>query len=180
MVVDAHGRAYVGNFGFDLNGGAAHTPTNLALAHPDGRVEVAASDLLFPNGTVLTPDGRPLIVAETFAARLTAFDVADDGRLSKRRVWAQLDARARRHLPRPGERDLGGFADDARAPARARARPRIAAHRVRRAVGDRVHARRRRSPHALPLPPRRTTRRRRVSSGRIERVEVEVPGAGWP
>ena len=91
MVVDARGRAYVGNFGFDLNGGAAQTPTNLALVHPDGRVEVAASDLLFPNGTVITPDGGTLIVAETFAARLTAFDVAADGRLSKRRVWAQLE-----------------------------------------------------------------------------------------
>lgn len=91
MVVDVRGRAYVGNFGFDLNGGAAYTPTDLALVHPDGRVEVAARDLLFPNGTVLTPDGRTLIVGETFAAQLTAFDVAEDGSLSNRRVWAKLE-----------------------------------------------------------------------------------------
>jgi len=91
MVVDVRGRAYVGNFGFDLNGGAAQVTTNLALVHPDGRVEVAASDLLFPNGAVLTPDGATLIVGETFAARLSAFDVAGDGRLSNRRVWAQLE-----------------------------------------------------------------------------------------
>jgi sugar lactone lactonase YvrE len=91
MVVDVKGRAYVGNFGFDLNGGAAYTPTDLALVHPDGRVEVAARDLLFPNGTVLTPDGRTLIIGETFAAQLTAFDIAEDGRLSNRRVWAKLE-----------------------------------------------------------------------------------------
>lgn len=91
MLVDVQGRAYVGNFGFDLNGGAAQATTSLALVHPDGRVEVAASDLLFPNGAVLTPNGDTLIVGETFAARLTAFDVAKDGRLTNRRVWAQLE-----------------------------------------------------------------------------------------
>jgi sugar lactone lactonase YvrE len=91
MVVDAAGRAYVGNFGFDLNGGEAHQNTKLALVYPDGRVEVAAEDLLFPNGTVITPDGRTLVIGETFAARLTAFDVGADGRLSNRRVWAQLE-----------------------------------------------------------------------------------------
>ena len=91
MVVDAQGRAYVGNFGFDLNGGETPKPTTMALVHPDGRVAVAAEDLAFPNGTVLTPDGRTLIVGETMAARLTAFDVAADGTLSNRRVWAQLE-----------------------------------------------------------------------------------------
>ena len=91
MVVDPHGRAYVGNFGFDLNGGEAQRPTDLALVHPDGRVEVAARDLLFPNGTVLTPSGDTLILGESMGGRLTAFDVAADGRLSNRRVWANLN-----------------------------------------------------------------------------------------
>jgi sugar lactone lactonase YvrE len=91
MVVDAQGRAYVGNFGFDLVGGAEPRTTNLALVHPGGAVEVAASELLFPNGTVITPDGRTLIVGETFAAQLTAFDIGADGRLSNRRVWAKLE-----------------------------------------------------------------------------------------
>src|SRR4030095_8000596 len=90
-VVDRAGRAYVGNFGFDLNGGAAHRATNLALVHPDGRVEVASDDMMFPNGTVITPDGRTLIVGETFRAQLTAFDVGADGQLSNRRVWAALE-----------------------------------------------------------------------------------------
>ena len=99
MVVDAEGRAYVGNFGFDLH--AAETArdfsqaraTTLALVQPDGTVTVAADDLRFPNGTVITPDGRTLIVAESMARRLTAFDRATDGTLSKRRVWADLGDR---------------------------------------------------------------------------------------
>jgi sugar lactone lactonase YvrE len=91
MVVDAQGRAYVGNFGFDLNGGEQQRTTKLALVQPDGRVEVAAEDLMFPNGTVITPDGRTLILGETFAAQLTAFDIGADGRLSNRRVWAKLE-----------------------------------------------------------------------------------------
>lgn len=95
MVVDADGRAYVGSFGFDLYSGEEPAATALALVQPDGTVSEAAGDLLFPNGTVITPDGNTLIVAETFAARLTAFDVAADGTLSNRRAWAQLDG----HLP---------------------------------------------------------------------------------
>jgi sugar lactone lactonase YvrE len=89
LVVDAAGRAYVGNFGFDLHARATVTPANLILVHPDGRVEVAAEELLFPNGMVITPDARTLVVGESFAGRLTAFDVGPDGRLSNRRVWAR-------------------------------------------------------------------------------------------
>ena len=88
MVVDRHGRAYVGNFGFDFQGGETLKPAVLALVHPDGRVERAADGLAFPNGTVITPDGRTLVVAESFGRCLTAFDVAADGSLSRRRLWA--------------------------------------------------------------------------------------------
>lgn len=94
MVVDARGRAYVGNFGFDYLSGASPAPATLALVGIDGSVRAAASDLMFPNGTVITPDGGTLVVAETFAARLTAFDVDTDGGLSGRRVWASLPAGA--------------------------------------------------------------------------------------
>ena len=90
MVVDAAGRAYVGNFGYDYEARATPTPAVLAVVHPDGRVEAAAADLLFPNGAVITPDGNTLIVAETFAHCLTAFDHQDDGTLSRRRIWADL------------------------------------------------------------------------------------------
>lgn len=90
MVVDAKGRAYVGNFGFDRHKGEAQRTACLSRVDPDGRVTKAADDLLFPNGTVITPDGRTLIVGETIGNRLSAFDVAADGTLSNRRVWADL------------------------------------------------------------------------------------------
>jgi sugar lactone lactonase YvrE len=90
MIVDREGRAYVGNFGFDLVQGATPTPANLILVTPDGRSQVAAKDLSFPNGMVITPGGETLIVGESFGARLTAFDIAQDGSLSNRRVWAPL------------------------------------------------------------------------------------------
>jgi sugar lactone lactonase YvrE len=91
MVVDAHGRAYVGNFGYDRHAGQEPRTTCIARVDPDGRVVRAADDLLFPNGTVITSDGKTLVVGETFAHRLTAFAIADDGTLSNRRVFAQLD-----------------------------------------------------------------------------------------
>jgi len=92
MVVDDRGRAYVGNFGYDRHKGEPPRTTCLARVDPDGRVTRAAEDLFFPNGTVITPDGRTMIVGETQGHRLTAFDVAPDGALSNRRVWAQFDA----------------------------------------------------------------------------------------
>ena len=111
MVVDAQGRAYVGNFGFDfgariaahgMQGAMVDAPTaKLALVLPDGEVRAAAEGLHFPNGSVITPDGRTLIVAETLASCLTAFDIGPDGDLSNRRVWA----------PTPGAPD--GIALDA-------------------------------------------------------------------
>jgi sugar lactone lactonase YvrE len=90
MVVDSRGRAYVGNFGFDLMSGAAMRSTGIVRVDPDGTATVVAEDLMFPNGTVILPDARTLVVAETLGGCLTAFDVDDDGALSNRRVWAKL------------------------------------------------------------------------------------------
>lgn len=91
MVVDDAGRAYVGNFGFDLDGGAAPTPATLVRVDPDGSVHVAAEEMRFPNGSVITPDGRTLIVGESWAGCLTAFSIDADGGLHDRREWAALD-----------------------------------------------------------------------------------------
>jgi sugar lactone lactonase YvrE len=103
MVVDAHGRAYVGNFGFDLDTAERegtlraaleeHGGATLARVDPDGSVHAAATGLRFPNGMVITPDGRTLIVAETMGRRLTAFDIDADGSLANARTWADLGRR---------------------------------------------------------------------------------------
>lgn len=90
MVVDAAGRAYVGNFGFDLHNKAERKTTDLIRVGVDGSAKVVAEDVLFPNGSVITPDGKTLIVGETFAGVLTAFDIDSDGDLNNRRIWAQL------------------------------------------------------------------------------------------
>jgi sugar lactone lactonase YvrE len=90
MVVDAVGRAYIGNFGFDLDGGGDPIPAVIVRVDPDGSTHVAADDIRFPNGTVITPDGATLIVGESYGGCLTAFDVDADGNLSNRRRWAKL------------------------------------------------------------------------------------------
>ncbi len=90
MITDAKGRSYVGNFGFDLHGGEEPSASNLVMVDTDGTVSIAASGLMFPNGMVITPDGKTLIVGETFGACLTAFDIAEDGTLSNRREWANI------------------------------------------------------------------------------------------
>lgn len=90
MCVDSLGRAYVGNFGFDSRHMWRMRATTLARVDPDGTVTPAARRLFFPNGTVVTPDGLTLIVAETLAGQLVAFDIASDGSLLNRRVWAYV------------------------------------------------------------------------------------------
>ncbi|MCP9966542.1 SMP-30/gluconolactonase/LRE family protein [Actinomadura madurae] len=89
MVVDAEGRAYVGNFGFDLMNGAPLEPAALHRVDPGGEVTEVADDLWFPNGSAITADGV-LVVNETFGDRISAFDVTGDGRLVNRRTWARF------------------------------------------------------------------------------------------
>lgn len=90
MVVDKRGRAYIGNFGFDLSANAPVKPAEIVLVTPDGNARIVAKDVYFPNGTVITPDDRTLIVAETWGNCLTAFDIESEGTLKNRRLWADL------------------------------------------------------------------------------------------
>ena len=94
MVVDIDGNAFIGNFGFNTYDGEEIKPTNLILVKPGEEPVLAADNLFFPNGTVITPDNKTLIVGETYAARLTAFDKSEDGTLSNRRIWADLKVNA--------------------------------------------------------------------------------------
>jgi sugar lactone lactonase YvrE len=87
IVVDGRGNVYV-NGGTDFHPGEGKAPGIIALVTPDGSVRRVADGIAFPNGMAVTPDNSTLIVAESFAARLTAFDIAADGSLSNRRTWA--------------------------------------------------------------------------------------------
>ena len=89
IAVDGRGNAFVGNIGFNM-GEEDFRPGILAVVGPDGSARQVADDVAFPNGMAVTPDGTTLILAESYANRLTAFDIADDGSLSNRRVWAAV------------------------------------------------------------------------------------------
>ncbi|PYP92889.1 MAG: hypothetical protein DMG65_02555 [Candidatus Angelobacter sp. Gp1-AA117] len=91
MVIDRTGRAYIGGFGFDLNKREAPRPSVLFCVEAYGSVRVVAENLLFPNGMVITPDDKALIVAETFGTKLTAFTIHNDGSLTDRRTFADLN-----------------------------------------------------------------------------------------
>jgi len=183
MVVDATGRAYIGNFGFDIHAEKPeYRKAEIVLVEPNGRAHVAASDLAFPNGTVITPDGRTLIVGESFGARLTAFDVASDGSLSNRRIWAKLE----KAVP-------DGICLDAEGAIWVASPISNAVLRVHEGgkVSDRIPVDSQAIACMLGGPDRRTlfictaedthpARCRANRKSRIEIVPVEVPGAGFP
>ncbi|MBI5583404.1 MAG: SMP-30/gluconolactonase/LRE family protein [Deltaproteobacteria bacterium] len=182
MVVDRQGRAYIGNFGFDFAAGEPASPAEIILVFPDGRARVVSDGLLFPNGTVITPDGGTLIVAETFGHRLTAFAVQPDGSLADRRVWADLEGVFPDGICLDAEGAVWVAAPEPGQVLRVAAGGTIT-HRVQ--VSTRPYA------CMLGSPERRTLfvctaessvpgRGRRGIGGRIETVEVEVPGAGLP
>jgi sugar lactone lactonase YvrE len=89
IAVDGRGNAYVNNIGFDMAGGEFALGI-VAVVTPDGSARQVADGIAFPNGMAITPDGSTLIVAEPYAAKLTAFDIEADGGLSNRRTWAEL------------------------------------------------------------------------------------------
>jgi sugar lactone lactonase YvrE len=182
IVVDAVGRVYAGNFGFDLHGGEAILPTTIFLIDSNGTIEPFATDVVFPNGSVITPDGTQLLVAETFAHRISAFDLKSDGRPRSHRIWAELgdatpdgiclDQEGALWVASPGSGEL-----------------------IRVKQGGAILARctTRGTPYACMLgglgrrtlfvcsaetdDPDQAAQRK---SGRIEQVEVVVPGAGQP
>ena len=91
MVVDAQGRAYVGNYGLNTDWQQFMVgPAEIVMVAPNGEMRVVATNLIMPNGAVITPDGRTLIVAETQRSCLTAFNIEADGSLTGKRIWAEL------------------------------------------------------------------------------------------
>jgi sugar lactone lactonase YvrE len=175
MVVDSQGRSYIGNFGFDLNRGEMVRPAEIIMVTPDGRARVVAGDLAFPNGTVITPDGKTLIVAETYGSCLTAFDIQPDGSLTERRNWALLDGAVPDGISLDEEGAIWVASP-------------ISNEVIRVLEGGDVTHRHKfvNSAYACMLggPNRRTlfvaTSGSTTSSGCIETVEVEVSGCGYP
>lgn len=182
MVVDRYGNAFIGNFGFDRRAGQEPRKTNLVRVRPDGQVQVVARDLWFPNGSAITEDGTTLVVAETRAARLTAWTLNANGDLSDRRTWADLGQAVPDGICLDAEGAIW-FADPAHQEV------------VRVAEGGRVLDRiamDRRGAYACMLggADRRTLflctstlsgpKTALERTGRIETVRVEVPGAGLP
>ena len=181
MVVDQQGRAYVGNFGFDFIT-KPFAPAELILVTPDGNARVVADKMAFPNGTVITPDGRTLIVGETYGARLTAFQIEPDGSLTRRRLWAQL----KQAVP-------DGICLDADGAIWVASPVSAEVLRVRKGgeVAQRIKVSTQAYACMLGGPERRTlfmltaetsepNKARAQPSGRIEIVEVDIPGAGLP
>ena len=160
MVVDTHGRVFVGEFGFDLMGGADFKPAGLLRVDPDGTITKAAGDMWFPNGSVITEDGT-LLVDETFGNRVSAFDITDDGTLANRRTWAKFGEP-------PSDSELGKHAR----PGRRRPR-RLLPGRGRGAMDSR---RPRRPGH--PGAPRR--RDHRGNPGRHRRIRLHARRSRWP
>jgi sugar lactone lactonase YvrE len=185
MVVDAAGRAYVGNFGFDIHTGQKPRAATLALVQPDGAACVAAEDLMFPNGAVITPNGRTLIVGESFGRRLTAFDIDPaSGALSGRRVWAALeggavpdgiclDAERAIWVASPMSREFLRVHEGGRVSQRIACGERMA-------IACMLGGADRRTLFALTSATIDPYECRRLRSARIERVRVETPGAGLP
>jgi sugar lactone lactonase YvrE len=183
MVVDAAGRASVGNFGYDRHNDAPPRNTRIIRVDPDARAACVGAELHFPNGMVVTPDGRTLIVAETFAHRLSAFDVGADGGLANHRVFAVLDGIFPDGICLDAEGAV--WVADARGHDVLRVQPggRIA---------QTVYTGADRCSYACMLggPDRRTLfvitntgsgpKMAAKSDGRIEYVRVDVPGAGLP
>lgn len=182
MVVDAHGRAYIGNFGYDFEAGMQPCSATLAVVHPDGTVYAAAEDLAFPNGTVLTPDGRTLIVAESFAARLTAFDVAADGTLSRRRTWAALDGVVPDGICLDAEGAIWVASPLGKEVVRVREGGEVAERipTAAQAIACMLGGPQRRTLFVLTAQSFHRDECRAQRNARIEAVEVEVPGAGLP
>ena len=192
MVVDQQGRAYIGNFGFDVFAQEPPKPAELVLVTPGGDARVVADKLAFPNGTVIAPDGRTLIVAESFAARLTAFDIEPDGSLTGRRTWAQFDDLGFGSQTDPEqERDTpDGICLDAEGAIWV-ALPSGSGEVLRVVEGGEITHRVKieTQPFAVMLggPDRRTLfvctsilGEKPSGSGRIETIKVDVPGAGFP
>ena len=182
MVTDEKGRCYVGSFGFDIHTNAPRKPADLLLVTPDGTARVVASNLQFPNGAVITPDSKTLIVGESFGARLSAFDIAEDGSLDGRRVWAQLEGAVPDGICLDAEGAIWVASPLGPEVLRVEEGGNVT-HRVTtnaNAIACMLGGPERRHLFVCTSGTIEPEQCRATRPGRIEVAEVDVPGAGWP
>lgn len=183
MAIDARGRAYVGNFGFDLDRGERPKATVLLMVSPDGAVSVVADEVWFPNGTAITPDGKTLLLAETFGARISAFEIEEDGSLKDRRVFAKLAGIYPDGICLDAEGALWVACADGHKVIRVEEGGKIT-HEIalegRHAYACMLGGSDRRDLFLCTAADHRPERTVALRSGRIEMVRVEIPGAGLP
>lgn len=183
MVVDGTGRAYVGNFGFDLHAGKKPRAAELICVEPDGQARVVAEQLAFPNGTVITPDGGTLIVGESWGGKLTAFDIDERGDLHNRRTWAELPDGA---IPDGICLDTGGGIWSASPATNECLRQLEGGEVTDRVIVDQgafacmLGGPKGRTLHILTAGSSDPATCRKQRSGRVETTEVEFPAAGFP
>jgi sugar lactone lactonase YvrE len=182
MVADASGRVYAGNFGFDLHGGAPVGSAEILLVDTDGTVEVFATDVVFPNGSVITPDGDKLLVAETFGKRISAFALDAKGRMQSRSIWADLDgatpdgicldADLALWIASPGTSELFRICEGGEILARCET--------LGTPYACMLGGNDRRTLYVCTSETDSPEAALRLRSGRIEKVRVDVPGVGLP
>lgn len=182
LLVDSQGRSYVGNFGYDLHAGEPVSSAEIILVSTGGQPKIVSNDVIFPNGMVITPDGSRLIVAETFASRLSSFSIQSDGRLGDRELWADLgsafpdgicldqDGAIWVACPNTGDVirvEQGGVVTDC-------------VKAIGNAYACMLGGIDRKTLFVLTSETDDPAIAVRTRSGRIEIVDVSIPGAGWP
>jgi len=182
MVVDRWGRAYIGNSGFDWLAQQPFVPAEIVLVTPDGDARIVADDMAFPNGTVITPDGRTLIVAESYGRRLTAFDIEPDGSLTQRRIWAQFEKVVPDGICLDADGAIWVASPVSAEVIRVREGGEVT-HRIKvstQPTACMLGGLQRRTLFIMTAELRRSDEAEAKASGRVEMVEVDIPGAGLP
>jgi sugar lactone lactonase YvrE len=183
MVVAGDGTAFVGNFGFSLHPPSPFRPAALARISPDGIATAAAGDLCFPNGMVITPDAGTIVVAESAAKRLLAFDLSPSFELSNRRTWAELsdgafpdgiclDEEGAIWVASPSTSEVLRVMEGGRV-----------VHRIatgQQAIACMLGGDTRQTLFVLTAESREPSFCSQIHTARIQAVEVSVAGCGWP
>lgn len=182
MVVDRRGVVFAGNFGEPIKAGHSMGPAELIRIDANGQAQVVSTDLVFPNGSAIAEDGTELLVAETFAHRISRFDLDSDSQLSNHHIWAELgavtpdgiclDAEGALWVASPFTHEVVRVAEGGERLASCRTQGTPYACML--GGGDR------RTLYICTSESDEPDQAARIKSGRIESVRVDVPGCGLP